>query len=97
MKTTKNLKAKRKPLVACISEERILQLSNDMSEDIRSGTVEEWRAVAKHFRTNHDRLWNELGVLRCEIVSAIHGDEIYQLGIKGLKTWLGRQTPDSTA
>lgn len=33
-----------------IGENRILQLSNDLSENIQSGRVDEWRAVALYFR-----------------------------------------------
>lgn len=32
-----------RPIIKQLTEERILQLSNDLSEDIRSGDVREWR------------------------------------------------------
>jgi len=39
-----------------VSEERILQLSNDLNEGIESGSIKEWRAVALYFRTELDKL-----------------------------------------
>src|SRR5881396_4352210 len=45
-----------KRILATITQERIDQLSNDLSEGIRSGTVEEWRRVALHFRNAYDKL-----------------------------------------
>ncbi len=41
---------KRKPIISSISEHRILQLANDAAENICSGSVEEWRAVAAYFQ-----------------------------------------------
>ena len=36
-----------------ISEERILQLSNDQAEGYKTGTIEEWRAVARYWMGKH--------------------------------------------
>lgn len=44
----------KKQLIADISEDRIAQLSNDLSEGIHSGTVAEWRKVALYFREKSD-------------------------------------------
>lgn len=43
---------KLKQLVRFISEERILQLSNDLAEGIVTGTVAEWRAVARYWQNS---------------------------------------------
>ena len=80
-----------------VTEARILQLSNDISEDITSGSLREWKAVALYFRREHDRVWNELGTVRCSIAATVGGRDIYSLGMKELTTWLNRQTPESTA
>jgi hypothetical protein len=45
---------KRGRLVSQLSKERILQLSNDLSEDIQSGSVQDWRTVAQYFRDELD-------------------------------------------
>ncbi len=61
---------KRKPpLVAKISEDRILQLSNDMSEDMASGTTAEWRAVALYFRNEVDDQQNRINAMRGEVIT----------------------------
>ena len=41
-------------LVRRISEDRALKLSNDLSENIASGTLREWRAVAFFWRAKFD-------------------------------------------
>jgi hypothetical protein len=52
----KGKKSKTKTIAAKITEKRILQLSNDLSENIATGTTQEWRAVAKYFRDQFDDL-----------------------------------------
>ena len=84
---------KKKP----VTEERILQLSNDISEGIKSGNLREWIEVAKYFRREHDRLWNDLGRLRCEVAVLVTSQEMHRLASQGLSTWLKTQTPTSTA
>ena len=36
-----------------MTDERCLQLSNDMAEGIESGTKAEWKAVARFWQTEH--------------------------------------------
>ena len=45
---------KARRLVRILSEDRCLQLSNDLSEDIASGTLREWRGVASFWRDRFD-------------------------------------------
>lgn len=64
------MKVKPRPLIAKISRERILQLSNDLSENMRTGTTEEWRAVALYFRGELDALVIVANQLPWEAISA---------------------------
>ena len=50
----------KKPIIAEIKTERIYQLLNDLSENVESGTVMEWRAAVLHFKDRSDRLWRTL-------------------------------------
>ena len=80
-----------------VSEDRILQLSNDESEGIESGSKREWKSAALYFRREHDRLWNDLGRLRCEVAVLVSSQEMHRLASAGLSTWLKSQTQTSTA
>lgn len=87
LKSTYTSMSKRKPLVKAISEERILQLSNDLSEDIRSGTVEEWRAVALYFRKELDASVNRLNQVRPSIAALVSAHKLNQYAMTELSTW----------
>lgn len=69
------MKKKLKPFVAKMSEARILQLSNDLSEDIESGTVEEWRAVALYFRKQVDA--HQIALSELQFMSAVEMVETF--------------------
>lgn len=83
----------KKPLVAAIPEIRILQLSNDLSENVRSGTTEEWRAVALYFRNEVDRREHSLGSIRPSISAFLMAEKIRSLATRELQDWLDRMTP----
>lgn len=83
---------KTKPLCALISEDRILQLDNDLAENIKSGTVEEWRTVARYFHDENERLCNKLSAIRPSIAALITGSELLRLGQTELAAWLDKQT-----
>lgn len=77
-------------LLAAISEERILQLSNDLSEDIASGTVLEWRRVAKYFRDQLDRAHNDINSIRPSVSAMVTGMNIVNFSKHEMDAWLNR-------
>lgn len=81
----------RKPISKSISEERILKLSNDLSEGIKSGTVEEWRTVARYWRNCHDMTLNKINSVRPSIAALVMGRDMFVMGTAELKTWLAQQ------
>lgn len=85
----KNHKAKkptRKPLklLADIKEERILQLSNDLSEGIKSGTVKEWRTVAMYYRKVLDHAYT----IRPSVSALLLGTDLITTARTELREWL---------
>lgn len=47
-----------------ITEERMAQLINDAAENIASGTVAEWRSVARMLLDDQQKLQNQFNALR---------------------------------
>ena len=88
MKTKKH--QKRPSLVAAISEERILQLSNDLSEGIASGTVREWRAVAKWMHDQADKAQNDINSIRPTVAAMVTGSKCVQYAHAEMDEWLKR-------
>ena len=82
----------KKQLIANISEERILQLSNDISEDIKSGTLSEWRAVAVYFRSLFDKERRDIYRIRCSIAAYVCGQKIIHHSTQELDGWLTEKT-----
>lgn len=80
-----------------VTEERILQLSNDESEGTARGNLREWKAAALYFRREHDRLWNDVGALRCSIAALVCAQKMHNHAADEMAKWLDRQTPTSTA
>ena len=78
-------------LIANIYEDRILQLSNDLSEGIESGTVQEWRAVTKYFRNEFDKLFNETRHLRALAVELSVAESLRAHALPELLTWVKKQ------
>ena len=95
MKTTK-IKQKHKrtasstALMASIDEERILQLSNDLSEAIKSGTVKEWRAVAYYFRRKMDKAYNDINSIRPSVAAMVAGQNCVRFAHEEMDAWLKR-------
>lgn len=77
-------------LVSCLSEDRILQLSNDMSEGIASGTVKDWRAVAKYFRDQLDRAHNDINSIRPSVAAMVMGQNCVTYAHAEMDAWLKR-------
>ena len=75
-------------LVSRCSEERILQLSNDVSEDIESGTVQEWRAVALYFRNLFDKERQSVGALRMSLSALNIAEEMRGHALREIAKWL---------
>lgn len=77
-------------LTASISEERILQLSNDLSENIASGSLKEWRSVALYFRKELDRSYNDLNSMRPSIAAMTYGLDMVHFARQEMAQWLKR-------
>jgi hypothetical protein len=75
-------------LLANISDERILQLSNDLSEGIRSGDVSEWRSVAKYFRDALDKAHNDINAIRPAVAAMLTGTSCVQHAHAEMDQWL---------
>ena len=93
MKTMKSKQQHKRSLVAHISEERILGLSNDLSEVIASGNVREWRAVALYFRQQLDALQRKLNAVQPSIAALCTGGRMMTYGIQECQAWLDRYYP----
>lgn len=83
----------KKSIIPKLTQARIDQLSNDASEDMRTGTADEWRAVAMHFRAQADESRSLLLGLHsttkmrrsCQYLESWHVEEIFK--------WAEKQTP----
>lgn len=75
-------------VLAAISEERILQLSNDMSEGISSGTTKEWRAVAYYFRFKMDELKNRTTSLHSTLAALNLSEQMRTMALQEVSAWL---------
>ena len=80
-------------LVRQCSEERILQLSNDVSEGIASGDVKDWRAVALYFRQQLDLAERRMVETQPSISALCTGAKLMGAGIAELQAWLDRHYP----
>lgn len=86
-----DMKNKRKTvLIAPIREERILKLSNDLSEGINSGTIKEWRAVAYYFRNRMDAAHNDINDIRPTVAAYVAGRNILSHAGPEMEQWLKR-------
>lgn len=75
-------------VLAAISESRIIQLSNDMSEGISSGTTKEWRAVAYYFRFKMDELHNRTTSLHSTLAALTLSEEMRGCAMREISDWL---------
>lgn len=97
-KTTKQSEARAsslKRVVSRCSEERILQLSNDMSEGIESGTVKEWRAVALYFRNLFDKERQSVASLRMSLAALNISEEMRGHALREIAAWLNAQAANA--
>jgi len=96
MSTTKHKRkrksSKHKPaiFVSSISEKQILDLSNDMTEGITSGTVAQWRAVALYFRNKLDLAHNHINAIRPSVAAYVAARSILKHAGPEMETWLQR-------
>ncbi len=77
-------------LIAPISEDRILGLSNDLSENIKSGSVSEWRAVAYYFRQKLDAAINDINAIQPTIAAYVIAISIIGQTTPEMDAWLKR-------
>ena len=80
-------KSSRRSLVCKCSKERILQLSNDLSEGVSSGDVREWRAVALYFRN----LFDQHSGLRFSLAALTIAEEMRANAISEISKWVKEQ------
>ena len=80
-------------LLAKISEQRILGLSNDLSEDIVSGTVEEWRSVALYFIDKYYDEFYKVVTARDVLVLLNLSDVAKKHALKDAVKWLKKNKP----
>lgn len=78
----------KRKLVAKISKERIYQLANDSTEDIESGTVEEWRAIAKYFQDRYGDSSAKLWDLKRAVKSMIISDRLAETMRNNVHKWM---------
>lgn len=88
MKKAKHNSVRKGTVVADLSEERILDLSNDLSENVNSGTVREWRAVACYFRSELDRKSQDVAGLRISLTALAIGEEMKAQAMREIRAWL---------
>jgi hypothetical protein len=84
-------------LVSRCSEERILQLSNDVSEGIGSGNVREWRAVALYFRNLFDKQHQSIGALRMSLAALTISEEMRTHAVREIAAWVKAANDPSSA
>lgn len=80
-----------RPLAKEISEERILQLSNDLSEGMASGTIQEWRSVALYWRNCYDQELSKVIDVRSALSPTLLGFNLFKLGVEDLQKWLNER------
>ena len=81
----------RKPITPKLTQARIDQLSNDASEDIRTGTASEWRAVAMHFKAQADEARRLLLQLDSSITLRRTCQHFEDNNIEEILTWAEKQ------
>ncbi len=74
-----------------ITTERILQLSNDLSEGIPNGSLRELRTVAAYWMTEHEKLNNEIMSIQTGVAGVCIGQEMMKVGTAELQAWLNKK------
>lgn len=77
-------------LLAAIDEDRILQLADDLSNNIASGTTREWRAVAYYYRHKLDAAYNDINAIRPTVAACVAGRNILNHAGAEMEGWLKR-------
>lgn len=83
-------KSKKRKLYSNLTEKRILQLSNDLSEGIASGTVQDWRAVALYFRVGQDNAHADINSIRPTVAAMVTGLKMVAFAREEMDGWLKR-------
>ena len=86
MRTGSNLGKHR--LRSGIDESRILALSNDLSENIASGTIRDWRAVAWYWRDKFDRISRSHDDIRQSVAALSIGSKMIIESRREMDKWL---------
>lgn len=92
----KGAAARAQRMVSRCSEERILQLSNDVSEGIASGNVREWRAVALYFRNLFDKQHQSIGALRMSLAALTISEEMRTHAVREIAAWVKAANAESS-
>lgn len=74
-----------------LSQARIDQLSNDASENMRTGTAAEWRAVAMHFRAKAEELHGLIRALDSSVRLRRTAQHFERLSIEDILDWTEKQ------
>lgn len=78
-------------LVRPLSEDQILKLSNDLSENIASGDVKDWRSVALYFRNAADASFRDMETIRTSVAALTIGQQMTKLALPEIQAWLDRR------
>ena len=81
----------KKSIIPKLTQARIDQLSNDASEGMRTGTADEWRAVAMHFRAQADEARGLLRALDNSVRLRRTTQHFERLSIEEILDWAEKQ------
>lgn len=82
-------------LCSQIDEARILQLSNDLSENMASGTLKDWRKVAWYWRNQFDRVSRSHDDIRQSVAALCIGSKMIIEGRREMDKWLDALKPNA--
>lgn len=74
-----------------VTEDRILQLTNDQAEGIVSGSVREWREVARYWRDQHEQQTQRLMGLLPSVSALSLAKQIEQHALREIEAWAKRE------
>jgi len=80
-------------LVRRISEERILQLANDLAENIASGDVKEWRSVAQYFQNALMKSEQKMAEIQPSLAALHCGRSLFRHALDEIGRWMDNHYP----
>jgi hypothetical protein len=73
------------------TEERILQLTNDQAEGIKSGSLHEWREVARYWRNQEEKQTRRLMGIVPSIAALVLARRIESHAMEEIEKWSERE------